>query len=355
MKPEPVSTDTNSLTDPSSPLREDLQQLVLKDSFGRVVNNLRISVTDRCNFRCRYCMPEEGMVWMDRSELLTFEEIARLAGIFASLGIIKIRLTGGEPLMRKDLHILVDELAHVEGIHDIALTTNGYFLAEQAVDLYKAGLRRINISLDSLDPVKFSQMTRRNYFHKVWEGIEAVEALGIRPIKLNAVLIRGINDDEIPKFAHLARTKPYNIRFIEFMPIGGDDGWTNEKVVTSKEIIAAIERETGKKLVPLERHGIQPADRFTFEDGIGEIGFISSVSEPFCDSCNRIRITSDGKLRTCLFSLGETDLKSMVRGGAEDEEIKQTIKQAVWNKEPGHLINHPGFVRPTRTMSQIGG
>ncbi len=300
-------------------------------------------------------MPEEGMVWMEKSELLTYEEIARLTHIFAELGVKKIRLTGGEPLMRKELHILVEKIARIHGIEDLALTTNGFFLAEQALNLYKAGLRRVNISLDSLDPVKFNLMTRRNYYGRVWEGIEAVERLGMSPIKLNAVLIRGLNDDEIPKFAQLARTKPYVIRFIEFMPIGMNDGWSNEKVVPSIEIIERIERATGKKLVAVEYHGEQPADRFRFEDGHGEIGFISSVSEPFCDHCNRVRITSDGKLRTCLFSLVETDLKKMIREGAEDEAVKNVILEAVWKKEPGHLINRPEFVRPTRTMSQIGG
>jgi len=332
-----------------------LNSAILKDSFGRVVNNLRISVTDRCNFRCRYCMPEDGKVWMNKSELLTFEEIARLTKLLAELGISKLRLTGGEPLMRKELHILVEKLARIEGIRDIALTTNGYFLAEQALGLHRAGLHRINVSLDSLDPDSFNQITRRNYYEKVWKGVELVEALGLRPIKLNVVLIRGINDGEIGKFARLSRTKPYVIRFIEFMPIGADDEWSIDKVVPTREIIERIERETGKKLVPVERRGAQPADRFKFEDGRGEIGFISSVSEPFCKDCNRIRITSDGKLRTCLFSLEESDLKALVRGDAGDDVIKQVIRGAVSGKEEGHLINRPEFVRPTRTMSQIGG
>ncbi|MEK6565909.1 MAG: GTP 3',8-cyclase MoaA [Bacteroidota bacterium] len=328
---------------------------ILTDSFGRTINNLRISVTDRCNFRCRYCMPEEGMVWLEKAELLTFEEISRLARIFAGLGVSKIRLTGGEPLMRKDLHLLVEKIARIDGITDLALTTNGFFLAEQALNLFKAGLRRINISLDSLDPGKFALMTRRSYFDRVWRGIEAVENLGITPIKLNVVLMRGVNDNEIPHFAHLARSKPFVIRFIEFMPIGSDDGWSMEQVVPSKEIIEKMERHVGRKLVPVEYHGAQPADRYRFEDGLGEVGFISSVSEPFCEHCNRVRITSDGKLRTCLFSLVETDLKSMFRGGASDENIRAQVITAVWNKEEGHLINRPGFVRPTRTMSQIGG
>lgn len=328
---------------------------IMKDSFGRTVNNLRISVTDRCNFRCRYCMPEEGMQWMNRSELLSFEELSRLSAIFSSLGVKHIRLTGGEPLMRKDLHVLVKQISGIPGIQDIAMTTNGYFLAEQAADLVRAGLHRINVSLDSLDPVKFTEMTRRDHFDKVWEGIEAVDRLGIRPIKLNVVLIRGINDSEIPKFADLARSRAFVIRFIEFMPIGHDDGWSPEKVVTGKEIIAAMERSVGKRLKPVELRGAQPADRFVFEDGLGEIGLISSVSEPFCNHCNRVRITSDGKLRTCLFSLNETDLRNLIRGGADDETIRTAITDAVWRKEEGHLINRPGFVRPARSMSQIGG
>ena len=328
---------------------------MLIDSFGRVVNNLRISVTDRCNFRCRYCMPEEGMQWLEKDELLSYEELARVAKIFSELGVTKIRLTGGEPLMRKDLHLLVQYISGLKGLKDIALTTNGFFLAEQASALVKAGLHRINVSLDSMDPVKFGVMARRNYFHKVWDGLEEVRRLGLGPIKVNAVLIRGINDDEIPAFADLARSKPFIVRFIEFMPIGADDGWTPDRVVSSKEIISRIEQHTGIRLIPIEKPGAQPADRFRFEDGNGEIGFISSVSEPFCGNCNRVRITSDGKLRTCLFSLVETDLRLMLRGGASDEEIKISIQSAVRQKEAGHLINQPGFVRPERTMSQIGG
>jgi cyclic pyranopterin phosphate synthase len=221
-------------------------------------------------------MPEEGMQWMARSELLTFEEITRLVSIFAELGVKHVRLTGGEPLMRKDLHILVRQLSRIPGIEDLAMTTNGYFLAEQARDLYDAGLHRINVSLDSLDPVKFTEMTRRDNFERVWQGIEAVDRLGIRPVKINAVLIRGINDNEIPRFAELARNRSFVIRFIEFMPIGSDDGWSPEKVVSGKEIITAMEKAVGKKMVPVELRGTQPADRFKFEDGIGEIGLISS-------------------------------------------------------------------------------
>ncbi|HWP91330.1 MAG TPA: GTP 3',8-cyclase MoaA [Thermodesulfobacteriota bacterium] len=327
----------------------------LKDSFGRTINNLRISVTDRCNFRCQYCMPENGMAWIKKGELVTFEEIERLVNIFSGLGIKKIRLTGGEPLMRRDLHLLVRMISNISGIEDLALTTNGYFLTDQAEKLAEAGLKRINVSLDSLDAVKFGVITRRDYYHQVWEGIEAVDALGIKPVKINVVLMRGVNDDEIPRFAYLARERSFVIRFIEFMPLGADDGWTPDKVVSTQEIIETIEEKTGKKLIPVEYRGSQPADRFMFEDGIGEIGFISSVSEPFCNHCNRVRLTSDGKLRTCLFSLKETDLKKLMREGAGDEAIKEIILKSVWNKEPGHLINRPGFIRPNRTMSQIGG
>jgi len=328
--------------------------ILLRDSFGRTVNNLRISVTDRCNMRCTYCMPEEGMQWMKKTELLTYEEITRLASVFARLGITKIRLTGGEPLMRKDLHLLVAQLRRVPGIRDIALTTNGYFLAQEAELLAGAGLSRINVSMDSVDPATFAKMVRRDYLLRVLEGLREIEKYPVRPIKINVVLIRGVNDGEIERFAQLAREQPYVIRFIEFMPIGSHDDWSAGKVVPAKEVLARIEA-MGVPLTAVEYHGDQPADRYRFEDGVGEIGFISSVSEPFCSSCNRVRITSDGKLRTCLFSLKETDLKPMVRGGADDAAIIAAITGAVWNKEEGHLINRPGFVRPDRTMSQIGG
>jgi cyclic pyranopterin phosphate synthase len=299
-------------------------------------------------------MPEEGMLWMKKNELLTFEEIERVVKIVGSLGVSKIRLTGGEPLMRKELPLLVEKISSVEAIHDIAMTTNGYFLKEQAVDLQKAGLNRITVSMDSLDALKFAEVTRRDYYDKVWTGLDLLQTLPIAPIKINVVLMRGVNDDEIEKFAGLARTRPFIIRFIEYMPIGAGDRWDYSKVVPTREIIKRIESQF-PKLVPIEYHGAQPADRFRFEHGKGELGFISSVSEPFCSHCNRIRITSDGKLRTCLFSLTETDVKSMLRSGEDDEFISRAIVAAVRNKEEGHLINQPGFVKPQRTMSQIGG
>ena len=299
-------------------------------------------------------MPEEGMMWMEKGELLSFEEIARIVNIVARLGVSKIRLTGGEPLMRKELHVLVEQISRIDGVHDIAMTTNGYFLKEQAAALREAGLKRITVSMDSLDALTFAEITRRDYFRRAWEGLEMLQALQFSPVKINVVLMRGTNENEVEKFAELARTKPFIVRFIEYMPIGAGDTWDYSKVVPTREIIERIEKQF-PKLIPVEYHGSQPADRFRFEDGIGELGFISSVSEPFCSHCNRIRVTSDGKLRTCLFSLHETDLKSMLRSGLSDEAISEAVVSAVWKKEEGHLINQPGFVKPERTMSQIGG
>jgi cyclic pyranopterin phosphate synthase len=332
----------------------------LTDSFGRTVSSLRVSVTDRCNFRCRYCMPEEGMAWMAHAEILTFEEISRVVKILSEFGVSRVRLTGGEPLMRKELHTLVAQLADIPGVADIALTTNGYFLAEQADLLVRAGLHRINVSLDSLDAATFEKIARRNYLDRVLAGIGAAVRLGLGPVKLNVVLIRGVNDAEIASFAEMARTGKYVVRFIEFMPIGSGDGWSNEHVVTTADVLASL-AALGYGVEPIEpdpvdgTEGARPADRYRFADGRGELGFISSVSAPFCASCDRIRLTSDGKIRTCLFSLVETDLKGPMRAGATDDEIASKIVTAVAGKEAGHLINRPGFVRPDRTMSSIGG
>lgn len=298
-------------------------------------------------------MPEEGMQWLQRDLLLTYEEIARVVRIFASLGVSRIRLTGGEPLMRRDLARLVQMIRRIPEIEDVALTTNGYFLKDQANDLVVAGLARINVSLDSLIPEVLSNMIRGDHLARIWSGIEEIERLGLTPMKLNIVLIRGVNDGEILKFADLARTRPFIVRFIEFMPIGKDDGWAVEKVVPTQEVLERIRRRY--PLTPLEENDNRPAERFVFTDGTGELGFISSVTEPFCTHCDRVRITSDGKFRTCLFSLQETDLRSMLRHGATDGEIAEAIVGAVWKKEEGHLINMPGFIRPERTMSQIGG
>lgn len=327
---------------------------MLVDSFGRTVTSLRISVTDRCNLRCKYCMPEEGMQWLARNALLSYEEIARTVGVMASLGIRAIRLTGGEPLMRKELHVLVARLKRFSGIDDIALTTNGIFLKEQLPALVDAGLDRINISLDSVDAGTFEQVTRRDFSSKVWEGIEAAAQSRLNPVKLNVVLIRGVNDKEIMSFTQLARERKIVVRFIEFMPIGKDDGWSMDRVVSTDEVLATIGLHF--PLTPVDlKDSPNAAERYRFVDGSGEIGFISSVSKPFCNHCNRIRITSDGKLRTCLFSLKETDLRGPLRSGASDEELAGMIISAVEKKEEGHLINQPGFVRPDRTMSQIGG
>lgn len=325
----------------------------LKDSFGRRIDNLRISVTDRCNFRCVYCMPNHP-VWMPREELLSFEEIVRLARVFVEAGIRKIRLTGGEPTVRRDLPDLVRMLRTLPGLEDLSLTTNGYFLRRVGRTLYAAGLRRINISLDTLRREKFEEITRTKFFDNVLDGIRAAREIGFDPIKINAVIMRGYNDDEVVDFAAWARKEKIQVRFIEFMPLDGDNGWDRRKVVTKREILEQIGR-----VFPWERHPDanpgEPAERFRFRDGQGEFGVIGSVSEPFCGSCNRVRLTADGKLRTCLFSIGETDLKRLMRAGASDNELRDLFERAVYFKEPGHFINSEHFVKPGRTMHAIGG
>ncbi len=326
----------------------------LTDSFGRTINNLRVSVTDQCNFRCIYCMPEEGMIFQPREEILTFEEIARFVGIVTGLGISKLRLTGGEPTVRKDLPVLVRMLADIPGVRDMAMTTNGFLLKKMSRDLYEAGLPRINVSLDTLDQEKFKEMTRRDVLHKVLDGLEEATRHFQLPIKINVVAMKGYTEDELLDFAKLARTGPYQVRFIEFMPLDADRSWTRDQVLDGAEIIERIGEQWPLDAVkrPDQR---EPADLFRFRDGQGEIGLIASVSEPFCGSCNRIRITADGKLRTCLFSINETDIKALLRGGASDAEIAETVIEAVRHKEPGHHINEPDFVQPERTMSSIGG
>jgi cyclic pyranopterin phosphate synthase len=299
-------------------------------------------------------MPEAGMTWLAHDEILTYEEIVKITNILAGMGVRKVRLTGGEPLMRKELPALVAGLGGIGGLHDIALTTNGYFLAEQAGELARAGLRRINVSLDSLERATFEKMARRDYLGRVLGGIDEALRAGLAPVKINVVLIRGVNDGEIERFADLARRSPVTVRFIEFMPIGSEDGWSNDRVITTAEVLERL-RDLGFPTVGVVREDGQPADRYRFADGAGELGFISPVSEPFCGTCNRIRLTSDGHLRTCLFSTAETDLKGPLRSGATAEEIRDIIVKAVAAKEAGHLINRPGFVRPGRTMSSIGG
>ncbi len=326
----------------------------MTDSFGRTINNLRVSVTDQCNFRCIYCMPEEGMIFQPREEILTFEEITRFVEIATGLGISKLRLTGGEPTVRKDLPELVRMLSKIPGVQDMAMTTNAFLLRKMARELHEAGLPRINVSLDSLDEEKFRQMTRRDVLHKVLDGLEEATRYFQLPIKINVVAMKGYTEDELLDFAKMARTGPFQVRFIEFMPLDADRSWTRDQVLDGAEIIERISDKWPLDAVkrPNQR---EPADLFRFRDGKGEIGLIASVSEPFCGSCNRIRITADGKLRTCLFSINETDIKAMLRGGATDQEIATTIIEAVSHKEPGHHINEPDFVQPERTMSSIGG
>jgi cyclic pyranopterin phosphate synthase len=325
----------------------------LIDTFGRVHNNLRISVTDRCNLRCTYCMPEE-VVFMDRGELLSFEEITRFVHVAAGLGIDKIRLTGGEPLMRRDLPQLVRMLAAIPGIRDIGLTTNGLLLEEQAQRLYNAGLRRINVSLDTLDPDRFRQLTRRNGLERVLAGIAAARQAGFEPIKINAVCIRGINDQDVVPLGRYARDHGLQMRFIEYMPIGAEH-WEREKVYFAHEIMEQLEQAFAP-LVPVDDYDPRaPAMEFRYMDGGGEVGLIASVSRPFCASCNRIRLTADGKLRNCLFALDEVDVKALLRGNSAEERIADVIRGNVHAKWEGHEINTARFIKPLRTMHAIGG
>jgi cyclic pyranopterin phosphate synthase len=326
----------------------------LRDSWGREIKSLRVSVTDKCNFRCRYCMPAEGLEWLDRAEVLSFEEIARLVRVLARMGVEEVRLTGGEPLVRRDLPVLVEMLAGTPGVEDLSLTTNGVLLDRYAQPLVEAGLRRLNVSLDSLSHVRFAEITRRDALDRVLAGLEEAERHSqLRPIKVNCVAIRGFTEEEVPALAELARRKPYVVRFIEFMPLDADDAWRDDDVLTGEEIRALIEEHW-----PLEEIPAKPsstARRFRFADGAGEIGFVNPVSEPFCSSCDRIRLTADGQLRTCLFSRREWDLKEPLRTGVDDEELARRIRFAVRHKELKHRINEPGFVRASRSMSQIGG
>jgi cyclic pyranopterin phosphate synthase len=326
----------------------------LRDSWGREIKSLRVSVTDKCNFRCRYCMPAEGLEWLGREEILSFEEIQRLVRVLAGMGVDEVRLTGGEPLVRRDLPALVGMLAGTPGVRDLSLTTNGVLLDRFAGPLVEAGLRRLNVSLDSLSHVRFAEITRRDALDRVLAGLaEAERYPQLRPIKVNCVAIRGFTEEEVPALAELARRKPYVVRFIEFMPLDADQAWRDDDVLTGGEILALIEERW-----PLEELPAKPsstARRFRFADGAGEIGFVNPVSEPFCSSCDRIRLTADGQLRTCLFSRREWDLKTPLRDGSSDERLEELIRFAVAHKELKHKINDAGFVRASRSMSQIGG
>jgi GTP 3',8-cyclase len=326
----------------------------LVDGHGRNIGDVRISVTDRCNFRCQYCMPAEGLPWLDRDELLSYEEIARLVGLMASMGVHDVRLTGGEPLARRELWKLVELLSGDEHVHDLSLTTNGYLLERQVEKLVQAGLRRVNVSLDALAPDRFFQLTRRNSLQQVLDGLAAAERHPeLRPIKVNVVALKDFTEDEVVRFAEFARKHPYEVRFIEFMPLDADRTWSRDRVLPNAEVRRLIHAAYPLKDMGRERHGT--SRRWEFADGQGSIGFISPVSEPFCGDCNRIRITAEGKLRTCLFSMTETDLRAPMRAGATDAELEKLIREAVWEKELKHHVNDEGFVQPARTMSQIGG
>jgi cyclic pyranopterin phosphate synthase len=327
----------------------------LVDGWGRAIRSVRISVTDKCNFRCTYCMPAEGLEWLRRDEILTFEEIARLTSILARLGVDEVRLTGGEPLVRRDLPDLVRMIGAVPGVRDLSLTTNGILLAKHARALVEAGLQRVNVSLDSLDHVRFAEITRRDALDQVLEGLaEAERYPELRPLKVNCVAIKNFTEEEVPALAELARRKPYVVRFIEFMPLDADRAWSADQVLTGAEIRALIEAEHGP-LVELPAKASSTARRFGFADGHGEIGFVNPVSEPFCSSCDRIRVTADGQLRTCLFSRREWDVKAALRDGRSDAQIADFLRFAIRHKELKHRVNEAGFVPASRSMSQIGG
>ncbi len=328
----------------------------LVDSYGRRIKNMRISITDKCNFRCTYCMPAEGLPWLKKAEILTYEEITRISRIAVGIGIEQLRLTGGEPLVRRDVPDLVRQLRQIEGLHSLSLTTNGVLLKQQAQALAEAGLTRINVSLDSLSHEKFCQLTRRDQLDRVLEGLEELEKYpSIHPIKINAVAMRGFTEDEVTDFARLARRKAYVVRWIEFMPLDADQIWRKEDILTGHEIKAIIETAYGPLVPVMTGDPSETARRYTFSDGIGEVGFINPVSEPFCSTCDRIRLTADGQLRTCLFATEETDLRSAIRSGATDEDIVHILRQAVWHKELKHYIGDKRFKRANRSMSRIGG
>ncbi len=339
-----------TLRTPTSPAPTDGP---LVDTFGRVADDLRLSVTDRCNFRCTYCMPAEGLNWLPKDEILTFEELARLLRIFVGLGVRSIKVTGGEPTVRADLPTLVRMLRDVGPGLDISMTTNGVLLDRLAQPLADAGLDRVTVSCDSLMRHRFEEMTRRDVLEKVLAGIRAAEGAGLSPIKINCVVIGGQNQGEVVDFARWARDTGYEVRFIEYMPLDAERAWERAKVVASSSIVQAID-----EVYPLVSAGPdhEPATSYRFADGApGGIGVIASVTQPFCDSCNRLRLTAEGQLRACLFALEETDLRGLLREGAGDDELEESIRAGVWGKWSGHRINHPDFVQPDRSMSMIGG
>jgi cyclic pyranopterin phosphate synthase len=325
----------------------------LLDTFGRIADDLRVSVTDRCNFRCTYCMPAEGLPWLPREELLTFEEMTRLVDIFAGLGVKEVKLTGGEPTVRRELEKLVGMIRATQPDLAISMTTNGLLLDRLAEPLAAAGMDRVTVSCDSLMRHRFAEMTRRDALDRVLAGMRAAEDAGLVPIKLNCVVIAGTNENEVVDFARFSRDTGYEVRFIEYMPLDAEQRWERDKVVPGAQILEAIDRA-----FPLiaEGEGNEPATTFRFADGApGGVGIIASVTEPFCDTCNRLRLTADGQLRACLFAMYETDLRTPLRSGASEEELGRLIRRNVWAKWEGHKINHPDFERPSRSMSMIGG
>ena len=326
----------------------------LRDGHGRLIGDLRVSVTDRCNFRCQYCMPAEGLPWLERDEILHFEEIARIVGLLAAMGVHDVRLTGGEPLVRREFPKLVGMLKQIEPLREVSVTTNGFLLERDAEALVRAGVDRFNVSVDSLQRDRFFELTRRDALPQVLRGLEHLARFPeAHPIKINAVAIRGFTEDEVIPFAEFARRTPYEVRFIEFMPLDADHAWTEDQVLTGTEIRDAI--NAVYPLAPQPREAHATARVYRFADGNGKIGFINPVSEPFCGDCNRIRLTADGRLRTCLFSLNETDLRTPMRDGVGDRELEQIIRDAVWRKELKHHVGEPGFIQPARSMSAIGG
>jgi cyclic pyranopterin phosphate synthase len=326
----------------------------LHDGHGRRISDLRVSVTDRCNFRCQYCMPAEGLPWLERADVLTFEEIERLVALLAQMGIEQLRLTGGEPLVRRDFPLLAARLKAIDGLREVSVTTNGFLLERDAAALVAAGIDRFNVSVDSLQRDRFYALTRRDALHRVLAGLEHLASFPeAHPIKVNAVALRGVTEHEVLPFAAFAREHPYEVRFIEFMPLDADRAWSVDQVLTGDEVRAAIHARFPLEPEPREPHAT--ARVYRFADGQGRIGFINPVSEPFCGDCNRIRLTADGRLRTCLFSLNETDLRAPLRAGATDDDLERIVRAAVWAKELKHRVNEPGFVQPVRSMSAIGG
>jgi len=325
----------------------------LQDGHGRSITDLRVSVTDLCNLRCHYCMPADGVDWLPRDVILSFEEIERLVALFVDLGITDVRLTGGEPLARKDFPSLAAMIGAIAGIEDLSVTTNGLFLKRDAEALVDAGIRRFNVSLDSLSREKFLQITRRDALDRVLEGLDALKPFSQLTVKVNAVALRGVTETEAVKFADFARENAFQVRFIEAMPLGAEQDWRREELLTGAEIVELI--DAAYPLIPVTREAHATARVYRFTDGPGEIGFINPISEPFCGDCNRIRLTADGKLRTCLFSMFETDLAGPLRDGASDTDLERVIRDAVWRKELKHRVGEPGFRQPARTMSSIGG